>query len=177
METKQSHSGWDRGIGRVVHGAHAVFGQKLLNTQRVVWAGALINQPSWNGQTHWKSLQKYSLKPNTASHDNASWCTDTDGFLEHSPSRGSLYYKGPALQKKIPLSGGTPSKKKWNPDIILQHGWTLDIRLNKMKQTQKDKYCLIQMRCLEVSNSERESRVVVGRRKGKCGITVKWLNK
>ena len=28
--------------------------------------------------------------------------TDTDGFLEHSPIGGSLYYKGPTLQKKIP---------------------------------------------------------------------------
>ena len=30
-----------------------------------------------------------------------SWCTDTDGLLEHTPSVGSLYYKGPALQKVI----------------------------------------------------------------------------
>ena len=29
-----------------------------------------------------------SLKLNAASHNNASWYTDTDGFLEHSPSRG-----------------------------------------------------------------------------------------
>ena len=31
---------------------------------------------------------------------------DTDGFLEHSPSRGSLYYKGLPLQKIIPFYGG-----------------------------------------------------------------------
>lgn len=36
--------------------------------------------------------KKNSLKPNTASH-NASWCTDTDRFLEHSSSRTSLLYK------------------------------------------------------------------------------------
>ena len=44
-----------------------------------------------------------SLKLNAASHNNASWYTETDGFLEHSPKWGSLYYKGPALQKIIPF--------------------------------------------------------------------------
>ena len=48
------------------------------------------------------------MHPNAASHNNASWCTDTDGFLEHSPSRGSLPYKGPTLQKIIPGFGGSP---------------------------------------------------------------------
>ena len=48
------------------------------------------------------SLQKKnSLKPNTTSHNNTSWYTDTDGFLEHSPSMVSLYYRGPTLQKII----------------------------------------------------------------------------
>ena len=27
-------------------------------TLHVVWAGALLNHPSWNGQMHWKSLKK-----------------------------------------------------------------------------------------------------------------------
>ena len=45
-------------------------------------------------------LKKNSLRPNAASH-NAKWYTDTDGFLEHSPSGESLYHKGPALQKII----------------------------------------------------------------------------
>ena len=49
-----------------------------------------------------KSLQKNSLKLNATSHSIASWHTDIDGFLEHSPSGGSLYYKRPALQKIIP---------------------------------------------------------------------------
>ena len=44
--------------------------------------------------------RKNSLKVNAASHNNASWCTDTNGFLEHI-LWGSLYYKEPALQKKI----------------------------------------------------------------------------
>ena len=50
-----------------------------------------------------ESLQKKkkSLKPNAASHRTASWCTDADGFLGHSPLRGSLSYKGPTLQKII----------------------------------------------------------------------------
>ena len=69
---------------------------------RVVWAGTLVNYSSWNGQKYLKSLkEKISPKPNTASHNSASWYTGTDGFLEHSPSRGSLYYKGPAHQKII----------------------------------------------------------------------------
>ena len=35
------------------------------------------------------------------SHNTTSWCTDADGFLADSPSGGSLYYKGPTLQKII----------------------------------------------------------------------------
>ena len=77
-------------------------------TLSVVWAGALINHPSWNGQISWKSLQKNPLKPNAASHNTTSWYTDTDGFLEHSSRGGSLYYKGPALQKIILSFGGSP---------------------------------------------------------------------
>ena len=41
------------------------------------------------------------MESSAASHNNGSWCADTDGFPEHSPSGGSLYYKGPALQKII----------------------------------------------------------------------------
>ena len=94
------HSSWIGWIGRVGHGSHAGFGQNCW-TLSVVWAGALLNHPPWNGQMHWKSLQKHSLKPNAASHNNTSWHTDTDGLLEHSPSRGSLYYKAPNLKKII----------------------------------------------------------------------------
>ena len=88
--------GW---IGRVGH--RLPFLVKNCWTLRAVWAGQLVNPPSWYRQTCWKSLQKNSLTPNAASHNNASWCTDTDGLLEHSPSEGSLYYKGPTLQKII----------------------------------------------------------------------------
>ena len=44
-------------------------------------------------------FKKNSLKQNAASHNYTSLYTDTDGFLEHSPSRGSLYDKGPTIQK------------------------------------------------------------------------------
>ena len=52
--------------------------------------------------------QKNSLKSNAASHKDASWCTDTDGILEHSAGGGSLHYKGPFLQKIIPVIFAPP---------------------------------------------------------------------
>ena len=59
-----------------------------------------------------ESSKTLSLKPNTASHNNANWYTDIGGFLEHSLSRGSLYYMGPTLQNVtqnvIPGFGGSP---------------------------------------------------------------------
>ena len=88
-------------IGRVGHGGHAVFGQKLLNTK-----GHMSSCTHKSPIIKWANVlslpKNNSLKPNAASH-NASWYTDTDGFPEHSPSGGSLYYKGPALQKIIPF--------------------------------------------------------------------------
>ena len=60
----------------------------------MVWAGMLVNHSSWNGQMHWKGLQKNSLKSNT----NSQHCQPVHWYrwgLEHSPSR---YYKGPVLQ-------------------------------------------------------------------------------
>ena len=80
---------------------------KNCGKRNAVWAGVHVNHPSWHGQRRWKSLQKNSLPPNTAFH-NTSWYTDTDGFLEHSPSRGSLYYKGPTHHKITPISFGYP---------------------------------------------------------------------
>ena len=53
------------------------------------------------GKRFEKVFKKNSLKQNAVSHNNASWNSDTNGFPEHSPSRGSLYYKGPAFQKII----------------------------------------------------------------------------
>ena len=34
------------------------FGSKTAEHSAQGWAGALLNHPSWNGQTHWKNLQK-----------------------------------------------------------------------------------------------------------------------
>ena len=61
-----------------------------------VWAGVLVNHPLWMVKSIGRVFQTNSLKSNRASHNNDSWYTDTDGFLEHSPSGGNLYYKGPA---------------------------------------------------------------------------------
>ena len=80
---------------------YAIFGQKLLNIQRGVGRCA-CKSPIMK----WKCIErvlskKKPLKPNAASPNNTSWCTDTDGFLEDSSHGGSLYYKGPTLQKII----------------------------------------------------------------------------
>ena len=108
---KNSHSGWDQ-VNRE-GGGTGVMPLLVRNcwTLSEVWAGVLINHPSWNGQMCWKSLQKKknSLKPKADFHNNASWYTDSDGFLEHSRSGwGSLYYKGPTFQKIILFLEGTP---------------------------------------------------------------------
>ena len=75
------------------HGSHAVSGQKLLNTQHRV-GRCTYTSPIMKWENALKESSKDSPKPNTASHNNASWYTVTDGLLEHSPSRGSLYCKG-----------------------------------------------------------------------------------
>ena len=72
---------------------------------------------SKNGQTLWKSLQTNSQKWNTASHNNASWCTVIGGFLEHSPREESLYYKGSTLQKIIPVFTGAPLINAFNSEL------------------------------------------------------------
>ena len=90
--------GW---IGKMRHGGHAVFGQKLPNTQCGVGRHAHKSPTVKCAKMCWKCLQKNWLKPNTASHNTTTWCTDTDGFLEHSPSGANVYNKGSALQKII----------------------------------------------------------------------------
>ena len=45
-------------------------------------------------------FKQNSLKRDAPSHNSASWHIDTDGFLEHSPSRGSLYYKAPTPRRR-----------------------------------------------------------------------------
>ena len=80
-----------------------MFGQKLLNTECCVgtWAH---KSPTMK----WANMLTEPSKKFTASHNNTSWYTDTDGFLEHSSSGGNLYYKGLTLQKIIPDSLGSP---------------------------------------------------------------------
>ena len=92
-----------RCIGRVRHWGHAIFCQKLLNTQWGVGRWAL-QSPIMKWVKYVESSKKISLKLNTASHSNASWCTDIGGFLEHSPSR-EILYKVPTLQNIIPFWG------------------------------------------------------------------------
>ena len=69
------------------------------------------------------SLQKSSLKLNTASH-HASWHTDTDEFLAHSASWGSLYFKGHTLQKIILGFFLVPPSTKSTGDCASGHSLT-----------------------------------------------------
>ena len=85
---------------------HAVLGKKLLNTLQGVGRCA-CKSPIMKWANSLKVFEKTSLKLNAASHNNTSWYTDTDGFLEHSTSRESQYYKEPVLQKIIPFWGGS----------------------------------------------------------------------
>ena len=86
-------------------GVHAIFGQKLLDTQRRV--SRCAHKSAIMKWANTLSLQKNSLKLKAASHNNASWYTDTDGFLEHSLSRRSLYHKALPLEDNSIL-GGSP---------------------------------------------------------------------
>ena len=76
-------------------------------TLSVVWAGALINHPSWNGQMHWKILQKIPWTPMQPLTTTPAGTPP--GFLEHSPSGRTLCCKGPALQNIILFFWGFPS--------------------------------------------------------------------
>ena len=72
-------------------GGHSrFFGQKLKNT---AWCGQvrLLITRGEMGKCIERVFRKNSLKLNAASHTTTSWHPDTDGFLEHSPSGGSLY--------------------------------------------------------------------------------------
>ena len=113
---KKNVSGGEIGwIGRVGHRGHAILGQKLLKIQHGV--GRCMHKShiiKW--QTHRRIFRKNSLKPNTASHNSASWYTDRDGLLEHSPNGGNMYCKGPALQKIILVFWGVPPRISFHAD-------------------------------------------------------------
>ena len=107
-------------------GDHAIFGQKLLTTQHSVGRCAR-KSPSVKWANALKESSKKFPEADAASHSSASWYSDRDGFLEHSPSREGLYYKGPALQKIIPgfFLGGSPSyiEKVQQKKSKLQYLW------------------------------------------------------
>ena len=113
---EKSHSGRDQVNREGGAWGHAVLGQKLLNTVQCGQVHSSITHCEM-GECVERVFKKNSLKPNTGCHNNVSWYTDTDGFLEHSPSRGSLYYKGPMLQKIIIcfLGRGAPSYMHHQP--------------------------------------------------------------
>ena len=73
-----------------------------------------------------ESLQKISLKPNVASHNNASWYTDTDGFSEYSPSQGNPVLQGAhPLEDHSGLFGAphrTPCSQYWTRYFRYQTG-------------------------------------------------------
>ena len=79
------------GTGRVGHVGHAVLGQKLLNTQHGVGRCAHKSPIMKQANALKEYSKKNSLKSNAPSHNDSNWYTDADGFLEHSPSGGSVY--------------------------------------------------------------------------------------
>ena len=56
-----------------------------------------------------ESSKKFTEAEHSLSQQHQLVYTDTDGFLEHSPKGGRLYYKGSTLQKIIlVVLGGCP---------------------------------------------------------------------
>ena len=68
---KKSHFGRDWVNSGVGYGGHAIFGQKLLNTQCGV-GRCTCKSPIMKWANVLKESSKSSLKPNSASHNNAS---------------------------------------------------------------------------------------------------------
>ena len=67
-------------IGRAGHRDHDIFWVKNCWTLSTVWVGALVHHHEM-GKHIERVFQKNLLKQNTASHNNASWYTDTHGFV------------------------------------------------------------------------------------------------
>ena len=86
--------GWDTGRA-------GQFGSKTV--EHSAWCGQVCPQTTRHemGKRVERVFTKDPVKPNAASHNNASGCSDTGGLLEHSPSEESLDYKEPALQMVI----------------------------------------------------------------------------
>ena len=94
------------------------FGSKT--TEHSVWCVQVSSQITHHemGKHVQKVFQKNPLKPNSASHNNASYYTDTDGILQHSHSGGSLYYQGPTTQKIIPFLGRVTPLYSFSPSSL-----------------------------------------------------------
>ena len=99
---KNSCSGEIGWVGRVRCRGCTVFDQKLLNIQCSV-GGWACKSPviKWANMLKETSKNIYLCWAQPLTTTPAGTLTDTDGSLEHSPSRGSLCYKGPALQKIV----------------------------------------------------------------------------
>ena len=83
-KTKKNCWGWDwMHRGRVVL-------VKNCWTLTTVWAGVFVNHPLWM-HTHIESLQKQFTEAECSLSQQRQLVDCTDGFLEHSPSQGSLY--------------------------------------------------------------------------------------
>ena len=111
-----------RWIGRVGHQESCHFRSKTaqhLNTQcLLVCAGALRNSPIMKWA---KALKESSKKTCWGRRQPLTTDADTDGFLEHSPSGGSLYCKGPVLHEIIQVFGGPPSHILWFNLLCAKH--------------------------------------------------------
>ena len=94
----QGEIGW---IGRVGHRVMSFFGQKLLYTHCGV-GRCSCKSPIMKWANALKESSSKFTEAEPASHNNASWYSDTDVFLGYLPSRRSLYSRVPALQKVIP---------------------------------------------------------------------------
>ena len=99
---KQKKVAWGeiRWIGQVGHGGHAIF-----------WSKTAKHSAHCGQVCLWISIERVSKKKFTEAKCSLSQQHQlVHGYrwlLEYSPSRGSLYYKGCALQKII-LFGGSP---------------------------------------------------------------------
>ena len=87
---KNSHSGWDwvNREGGIQGLCHVLV--KNCWTLSALWASVLVNPHHEICKFVERIFKKKNLlKPNAASHNNASWHTDTHEFLEHSSGSGS----------------------------------------------------------------------------------------
>ena len=84
QRNKKSRLGWDQ-VNREV-GVWESCHVWSKTAEHSAWCGQVcLLMTHHDGQSVERVFKKTSVMPNTASHNNASWYTDTGGFLEHSP--------------------------------------------------------------------------------------------